>query len=135
MLRASRQGVKVGYVDKATSAHGLAAVLGECPSVGISGLTLGGGLGRLMGQHGSLCDNLLAAEVVTAEGAVRRVRAEENEDLYWAIRGGGGNFGIATNFRISPPSCTPGLIGNAEIPSIRGSSTAPIPAGVHGECA
>ena len=93
-----QSGVQVGYVDKATSAHGLAAVLGECPSVGISGLTLGGGLGRLMGQHGSLCDDLLAAEVVTADGDVRRVRAGENEDLYWAIRGGGGNFGIATNF-------------------------------------
>jgi len=103
LLRADA-GLTGGEVDKATSAHGLATVMGECPSVGISGLTLGGGLGRLMGQHGALCDNLLAAEVVTAEGAVLRVSANENADLFWAIRGGGGNFGIVTSleYRLHP---------------------------------
>jgi FAD/FMN-containing dehydrogenase len=91
-------GLTVADVDKATSAFGLAAVLGECPSVGISGLTLGGGLGRLMGQRGALCDNLLSAEVVTADGLVRRASAQENGDLFWAIRGSSGNFGIVTSF-------------------------------------
>lgn len=91
-------GSTVGAVDETTAAHKLATVLGECPSVGISGLTLGGGLGRLMGQHGSLCDNLLSARVVTADGEVLRVSPEENRELFWAVRGGGGNFGIASEF-------------------------------------
>ena len=91
-------GVKLGEFDKATCAHGLAAVLGECPSVGISGFALGGGLGRLMGQFGSLCDNLLSAEIITADGVLVRASATENPDLFWAIRGGSGNFGVATSF-------------------------------------
>jgi len=91
-------GLLVGDVDKATAAHGLATVLGECPSVGISGLALGGGLGRLSGQYGALCDNLISAEIVTSEGRVVNVNRNENPDLFWAIRGGGGNFGVATNF-------------------------------------
>jgi FAD/FMN-containing dehydrogenase len=97
-------GLVNGTIDKATSVHGLAAVLGECPSVGISGLSLGGGLGRLMGAHGALCDNLLAARIVTADGQQRTVNAQEHPDLYWAIRGGGGNFGVVTSltFRIHP---------------------------------
>jgi hypothetical protein len=93
-------GVKLADLDKATCAHGLATVLGECPSVGISGFTLGGGLGRLMGQHGSLCDNLLSAEIITADGKVLQASATQNSDLFWGIRGGGGNFGIATSFRL-----------------------------------
>jgi FAD binding domain/Berberine and berberine like len=91
-------GVKLGEFDKATCAHGLAAVLGECPSVGISGFALGGGLGRLMGQFGSLCDNLLSAEIITSDGRLVRASATENPDLFWAIRGGSGNFGIVTSF-------------------------------------
>lgn len=91
-------GLTLGDLDGATRAFGLAAVLGECPSVGMAGFTLGGGLGRLMGQHGSACDNLLSAEIVTADGRVRRVSADENADLFWGIRGGGGNFGIVTSF-------------------------------------
>ena len=94
----AQSGLTLTELDKATYTSGLAAVLGECPSVGISGFTLGGGLGRLMGEHGALCDNLLSAEVVTAEGRVLRASATENADLFWAIRGGGGNFGIATSF-------------------------------------
>ena len=88
------------HLDKATCAHGLAAVLGECPSVGVSGYTLGGGLGRLMGQYGSLCDNVLSAEIITADGKVLEVSATQSPDLFWGIRGGGGNFGIATSFRL-----------------------------------
>lgn len=91
-------GVKLGEFDKATCAHGLAAVLGECPSVGISGFALGGGLGRLMGQFGSLCDNLLSAEIITADGRLVRTSATENPDLFWAIRGGSGNFGVVNSF-------------------------------------
>ncbi len=71
-------GVTVGELDKATGPSRLAAVLGECPSVGISGFTLGGGLGRLMGQHGAACDNLLSAKIVTAEGKVFRATESEN---------------------------------------------------------
>ncbi len=84
--------------DRATCAQGLATVLGECPSVGLPGLTLGGGLGRLMGTHGALCDNLVSAEVVTADGRVLTASAGQNADLFWGIRGGGGNFGIVTAF-------------------------------------
>lgn len=91
-------GLLVGDVDRATAAYGLATVLGECPSVGISGLALGGGLGRLTGQYGSLCDNLISAEIVTSEGRVLTVNRNENPELFWAIRGGGGNFGVATKF-------------------------------------
>lgn len=85
-------------MDRATASFGLATVLGECPTVGLSGLTLGGGLGRLMGLHGALCDNVLSAEVVTADGDVRQISASEHHDLFWAIRGGGGNFGVVTSF-------------------------------------
>jgi len=100
----SEPGVTVGELDKVTRAFGHAAVLGECSSVGISGFTLGGGLGRLMGEHGAAVDNLLFAEIVTADGKVLRASGTENEDVFWAIRGGGGNFGIVTSFeyRIHP---------------------------------
>ena len=97
-------GLTVGEFDRATQAFGLATVLGECASVGIAGYTLGGGLGRLMGKHGAGCDNLVSAELIRAGGTVLRVSAEENADLFWAIRGGGGNFGIVTSleYRLYP---------------------------------
>jgi FAD/FMN-containing dehydrogenase len=85
-------GLTVGEFDRATLAFGLATVLGECTSVGIAGYTLGGGLGRLMGKHGAGCDNLVSAELIGADGRVSRVSIEENADLFWAIRGGGGKF-------------------------------------------
>lgn len=91
-------GLLVSDVDRATAAYGLATVLGECPSVGISGLALGGGLGRLTGQYGALCDNLISAELVTSDGRVVTVNRNENPELFWAIRGGGGNFGVVTKF-------------------------------------
>jgi FAD/FMN-containing dehydrogenase len=81
-------GLTVGEFDQATQPFGLATVLGECTSVGIAGYTLGGGLGRLMGKHGAACDNLLSAELIAADGSVFRASAEENADLFWAIRGG-----------------------------------------------
>jgi FAD binding domain/Berberine and berberine like len=89
-------GVLVRDLDEATQRFGLATTSGGCPSVGIAGLTLGGGEGRLMEKYGAACDNLLSTEVVTADG--RRVEASlrSNADLFWAIRGGGGNFGVVT---------------------------------------
>jgi hypothetical protein len=89
-------GVLVRDLDEATQRFGLATTSGGCPSVGIAGLTLGGGEGRLMEKYGAACDNLLSTEVVTVDG--RRVEASlrSNADLFWAIRGGGGNFGVVT---------------------------------------
>jgi hypothetical protein len=109
-------GLTLGDLDKATRTSSLAAVLGECPSVGMSGFTLGGGLGRLMGQHGSACDNLLSADIVTADGRVLRVSANENADLFWGIRGGGGNFGIVTSFEHRLHTVGPVLAGVLQYP-------------------
>jgi FAD/FMN-containing dehydrogenase len=81
------------------AAHGLATGFGDTGSVGIGGLTLGGGVGFLVRKHGLTIDDLLAAEIVTADGQLLRVDAESHPDLFWAIRGGGGNFGVATRFQ------------------------------------
>jgi FAD/FMN-containing dehydrogenase len=91
-------GVTWRELNDAAAAHGLAVTGGAVSSTGIAGLTLGGGLGWLMAKHGLAADNLLAAEVVTAAGAVVRADAETEPDLYWALRGGGGNFGVVTSF-------------------------------------
>ncbi len=99
-------GVVAHELVEATSPHELVPVLGQCPTVGISGLTLGGGLGWLSGKYGATCDNLLSAKLMTADGQSIVASATENPDLFWAIRGGGGNFGIATSFeyRLHPLS-------------------------------
>ena len=89
-------GCTLGDFDAATQAVGLATTMGTAPPTGISGLTLGGGIGWLMGCFGLACDNLVAAELVTANGHVVRASAEENPDLLWGLRGGGGNFGVVT---------------------------------------
>jgi FAD/FMN-containing dehydrogenase len=90
-----------GDVDQETQAHGLASTGGIIGHTGVAGLTLGGGIGFLMRKHGLVIDNLLAAEVVTAEGSVVQASTDEHPDLFWALRGGGGNFGVVTSFRFA----------------------------------
>jgi FAD/FMN-containing dehydrogenase len=92
-------GLKAGEYTKAAAADGLATPFGDTASVGIGGITLAGGLGFLVRKHGLTIDNLLAAEVVTADGRLVKTDADIEPDLFWAIRGGGGNFGVATRFQ------------------------------------
>jgi FAD/FMN-containing dehydrogenase len=83
----------------AADAHGLVTGFGDTGSVGIGGLTLGGGVGYLVRKYGLTIDDLLAADIVTADGQLRRIDADNESDLFWAIRGGGGNFGVAARFQ------------------------------------
>ncbi len=92
-------GLTTGEYTAAAGEHGLATGFGDTGSVGLGGITLGGGLGFLVRKHGLSIDDLLAADVVTADGELLRVDDESHPDLYWAIRGGGGNFGVVTRFR------------------------------------
>ena len=96
-------GLTAGEYTAATAAHGLATGFGDTGSVGLGGITLSGGIGYLVRAHGLTIDNLLAADVVTADGELRRVDARTHPDLFWAIRGGGGNVGVATrlHYRLS----------------------------------
>jgi FAD/FMN-containing dehydrogenase len=91
-------GVRWRELNDATAAHGLAVTGGLVSTTGIAGYTLGGGLGWLMAKHGLAADNLRAVELVTADGEVRDVNAASHPDLLWALRGGGGNFGVVTSF-------------------------------------
>lgn len=95
----AQPGVTGSEFDRATHEHGLATTLGVVSTTGIAGLTLGGGIGWLMRKHGLACDNLLSVELVTADGRLVTASADENPDLFWAVKGGGGNFGIVTSFQ------------------------------------
>jgi FAD/FMN-containing dehydrogenase len=117
----AQTGLTAGAYTAAVGEHGLATGFGDTGSVGIGGLTLGGGVGFLVRRHGLTIDNLLAAELVTADGQVLRVDDEHHPELFWAIRGGGGNFGVATRlkFRLHElPSIVGGMLllpGSAEV--------------------
>lgn len=100
----AQTGLTWGEFDRATQQHGLATTGGLVSATGIGGLTLGGGVGWLMGRCGLVCDNTLSYDIVTASGDLLRAAADENADLFWALKGGGGNFGVVTSitYRLHP---------------------------------
>jgi FAD/FMN-containing dehydrogenase len=117
-------GLLWGEFDRATQEHGLATTGGQVSHTGIAGLTLGGGLGYLMGKHGAACDNVLSLDLVTADGEMLTCSADQNKDLFWGMRGAGANFGVVTAFHyqlhpigpvlagliLHPPEAAPDLI-------------------------
>ncbi|MFG3258983.1 FAD-binding oxidoreductase [Streptomyces sp. NPDC048172] len=110
----AQPGATWGEYDRATQEHGLASTGGVVSSTGVAGLTLGGGIGALRGLYGLAVDNLVAADVVLADGSRVRADAEREPELYWALRGGGGNFGVVTGFHyaVHPVSgMTTGFLG------------------------
>ncbi len=109
----AQAGCLLSDVDRETQLHGLAAVLGFVSTTGIAGLTLGGGFGYLTRQFGWTCDTVRSMEVVTADGRVVRASASENSDLFWGLRGGGGNFGIVTSFEYDLFPVGPEIYGGA----------------------
>jgi hypothetical protein len=109
----AQSGLTWGEFDKATQAHALATTGGLVTTTGIAGLTLGGGIGWLMRKHGLTIDDLLAVEMVTADGRRVTANATENPDLFWGVRGGGGNFGIITAFTYRLHRVGPNVYGGA----------------------
>jgi hypothetical protein len=99
------------HVDAATQKQALVTTLGQISNTGVAGLTLGGGFGWLSRRFGLACDNLVSVELVTADGKVRRVSERDEPDLFWAIRGGGGNFGVATSFEYRLHPFNPTMLG------------------------
>ena len=112
-------GALVRDLDEATQRFGLATTSGGCPTVGIAGLTLGGGEGRLMDKYGAACDNLLSAQVITVDGRQVEASADSNGELFWAIRGGGGNFGVVTALEYQLHPVTDVLSGSLIYPTGR----------------
>jgi FAD/FMN-containing dehydrogenase len=107
----AQAGLTWGEYNRETQAFGLASTGGVVSTTGIAGLTLGGGLGWLMGKHGLSCDNLLSADIITADGRFLTASATEHPDLFWGLRGGGGNFGIVTSFEYRLHPVGPVLAG------------------------
>jgi FAD/FMN-containing dehydrogenase len=107
-------GARWGEVAKTLAAHGLAISSGDTNQVGVGGLTLGGGIGWMVRTHGLTIDSLHAAEVITADGRILHVSADAHPDLFWAIRGGGGNFGVVTSFDFYAQPCT-AIVGGAVV--------------------
>jgi len=120
LFASAEAGLTLAEFDRATQACGLATTMGVNGDTGIAGLTLGGGFGKLGRRFGLACDNLLSAQVVTADGRVLHASADENPDLFWGLRGGGGNFGIVTRFdyRLHAIGTTV-LAGSVVFPEIR----------------
>src|ERR1051326_5616508 len=117
----AQAGLRLSEFVRATQAYGLATTTGTVGGTGLAGLTLGGGLGWLMGKYGLTIDNLLSVELVTAEGQALRASATEHPDLFWGVRGGGGNFGIATAFAFRLHRVGPLLAGKIVYPLERAS--------------
>jgi FAD/FMN-containing dehydrogenase len=109
----AQPGCTLGDLDRETQVHGLAAVLGFVSATGIAGLTVGGGFGYLTRKYGWTCDTVTSMEVVDANGELVRASADENPDLFWALRGGGGNFGIVTSFEYRLFPVGPEILGGA----------------------
>jgi FAD/FMN-containing dehydrogenase len=115
-------GITWAEFDRETQAFGLATTGGVVSTTGISGLTLGGGIGWLARTHGLSCDNLISVDVVTGDGHLRTASADENSDLFWAVRGGGGNFGVVTSFEYRlHPLATNVLAGFAGLAAANGT--------------
>ncbi|MBV8096550.1 MAG: FAD-binding oxidoreductase [Acetobacteraceae bacterium] len=110
-LARAEPGVLLGQFDREAQAFGLATTAGTASDTGLAGLTLGGGMGRIGQKYGLTIDNLIGAEVVTADCKLLRASADENPDLYWAVRGGGGNFGVVTSFEYRLHEVGPMLYG------------------------
>jgi len=109
-LAVAEGGATLGDLDAATAAHGLATPVGINSTTGVAGLTLGGGFGWISRKYGMTVDNLESAEMVTAKGEVVRASAKENPDLFWALRGGSGNFGVVTRFEYRLHAVGPDLL-------------------------
>jgi len=107
----AQSGVTWAEFNRETQLHGLATTGGVVSSTGVAGLTLGGGLGWLMGKYGLAIDNLKSVEIVTAAGEILQASETENSDLFWGLRGGGGNFGVATSFEFNLYEVGPTIIG------------------------
>ena len=112
-------GLKLGEFDRETQAFGLATTQGVVPTVGIAGLTLGGGWGNLHAKYGLAIDNVIGADVVTADGRLLTANASENEDLFWGVRGGSGNFGIVTSLEYRLHEVGPVLGGAVFYPAAK----------------
>jgi FAD/FMN-containing dehydrogenase len=115
----AQAGLTWGEFDRETQTSGLATTGGIVSRTGIAGLTLGGGIGWLMRKFGTTCDNLLSIAMVTAEGRLVKASAGENQDLFWGVRGGGGNFGIVTEFEYRLHEVVPVLAGTVYYPAAR----------------